>query len=379
MAQRGALLLAVFLVSTLVSISEPKANANPSELYYDDGSFDIGWSDFHPIAAAVRFSPPSQFWRIEAIKLHGACYLRGEDTNFVLEIWDEKLNAVYHAGLSLYSTFEGKNSTLDWHTIEVPDLLVAGGFYVVVAPCLTLDGPQLWISVDDDPPVDNESFLVDVSAHKLIGALGSKGSIVGDFMVRVVGGPAPAPPELRLTSLDFSKEKTFLHFGLSRGNVLSANASLLLADGEEEACEVAIEGASAFSVITNGSGVLNVCVTTDIGTVGASLELGCDLRSQYRELESEFSIFRVEAEAMSSRVEELKRENIMLRESLNATSLNAAYLLKDVKQLNQSIAIRDREIEGLRGTCNALAVGFAATASLLLILVLLRVRAKWRI
>lgn len=109
------------------------------------------------------------------------------------------------------------------------------------------------------------------------------------------------------------------------------------------------------------------------------MELGCDLRSQYRELESEFSIFRVEAEAMSSRVEELKRENIMLRESLNATSLNAAYLLKDVKQLNQSIAIRDREIEGLRGTCNALAVGFAATASLLLILVLLRVRAKWRI
>lgn len=372
------LFLTFFLITVLVPGSAVKVHGAPSELYYDDGGPDIGWSDFYPIAAAVRFSPPSQSWKIEAVRLHGVCYLRGEDSDFVLEIWDEKLNAVYHAKLSLCQTFEGENSTLDWHTVEVPDVLVAGDFYVVVAPCLMLDGPQLWISVDDDQPVENRSSLVNVSDHKVIGSLGTKGLISGDFMIRVVGGLAPLPPELRIVSVEFGTDKTTLEFRLSGGRIVGANASLVRAGGDEEACAVSLEDDHCLLVYAPGSGTLDVIVTTDSGTVGTSLELGCDLRYSYQETLRELSILMAQNETMGKRVDALEREKLKLLEELNATRLNAKYLLEDIDDLNRDITAKESEIESLRTMCNLLAAGLVATTSMLFIVLALRVRKKWR-
>ncbi|MEM3659450.1 MAG: hypothetical protein QXU11_03440 [Thermoproteota archaeon] len=71
MSKHISLILALALLSTSLN-----SYASPFELSYDDGKADYGWSDFHPYAAAVRFTPPSESWRITAIKLHATCLLR---------------------------------------------------------------------------------------------------------------------------------------------------------------------------------------------------------------------------------------------------------------------------------------------------------------
>jgi hypothetical protein len=66
--------LALFLF--LTSFLNPAfVSAVPFELRYDDGSFDYTWSDFHPVAAAVRFSPPSQIWAVSEVSFYGVCSL----------------------------------------------------------------------------------------------------------------------------------------------------------------------------------------------------------------------------------------------------------------------------------------------------------------
>ena len=97
-----------------------------------------------------------------------SCILRGSQV-FYVQIWDAGLNTIYWSALSLNSVF--KNSTLDWYTIRLPNVVVTGDFYVVIVPIFTLDGTQLWISVDDDPPIANTSFIVNVDDHTIHASL----------------------------------------------------------------------------------------------------------------------------------------------------------------------------------------------------------------
>ncbi|MEM3647010.1 MAG: hypothetical protein QW334_02560, partial [Thermofilum sp.] len=156
------LILAIALLPFLLT-GFLKASATPFELSYDDGGHDYGWSDFYPNGAAVRFSPPSQSWRITAVKIYATCILRGPASLFYVQIWDAGLNTVYSQPFFFNMVF--RNATLDWYTVEVPNVVVKGVFYVVIVPMFTLDGPQLWLSVDDDPPIGNMSIIVDVDKH----------------------------------------------------------------------------------------------------------------------------------------------------------------------------------------------------------------------
>jgi hypothetical protein len=153
------------VVPLILLLSSPNASATPFELVHDDGNADYGWSDFYPYAAMVRFSPPSASWRITAVRLHATCILRGAQV-FYVQIWDAGLNTVYWSAFLPSSVF--KNATLDWYTIKLPNVVVTGDFYVVVVPMFTLDGTQLWISIDDDPPIANNSFIVNVDDHTIL-------------------------------------------------------------------------------------------------------------------------------------------------------------------------------------------------------------------
>jgi len=90
----GRIRLISLVVLLILLPGSLKASATPFELANDDDNADYGWSDFYPYAAAVRFSPPSQSWRITAIRLHGVCILRGAQV-FYVQIWDAGLNTVY--------------------------------------------------------------------------------------------------------------------------------------------------------------------------------------------------------------------------------------------------------------------------------------------
>lgn len=129
-------LILVFTAFLLTSIAQ--AYATPLELSHDDGGSNYGWNDFCPMAAAVKFSPPSAGWRIKSIRVHAVCSLRGY-ANFYIQIWGSSLNTVYWSTFTFNQVF--KDNVLDWYTIELPNILVAGEFYVMIIPMFTLGVP----------------------------------------------------------------------------------------------------------------------------------------------------------------------------------------------------------------------------------------------
>lgn len=49
--------------------SIPESSSGLTELYYDDGEVDFGWSSTHPGGAAVLFTPPATPWILSKIKV----------------------------------------------------------------------------------------------------------------------------------------------------------------------------------------------------------------------------------------------------------------------------------------------------------------------
>jgi len=185
MSRRSIFVLTIFTLSILTSSSTLKVNASPSELRYDDGRFDYTWSDFYPIAAAVKFSPPSQTWSVVEVIFYGVCILpKNPVGEFRIQICDERLNPVYQASYPFSSSFVNKNATFDWYGIKMPGVTVKGDFYVLILPCLTLDGPKLWVGVDDDEPIGNMSFTVDAIKHEVIRCWDATSEMPRNFMVR---------------------------------------------------------------------------------------------------------------------------------------------------------------------------------------------------
>jgi hypothetical protein len=263
------LALTLVLMSTLHT-GLLETHASFLELAYDDGKADYGWSDFYPYAAMVRFSPPSASWRITGVRLHATCVLRGLAQVFYVQIWDAGLNTVYWSSFLLSNVF--KNATLDWYTIGLPNVVVTGDFYVVIVPMFTFDGAQLWISIDDDQPISNSSFIVNVDDHTIHASLNASGKRPGDFMVRVVGEPVQTLPELKLSSIEFKEDETIAAFTYP-GESLSFRARLIKPDGsfiEENVTRVG----ENLVVKTGGEGLLNVLiVTSGYETIGFSVRL----------------------------------------------------------------------------------------------------------
>jgi hypothetical protein len=320
-----------------------KAYASPFELAHDDGNADYGWSDFYPYAAMVGFSPPSQNWRITAIRLHATCILRGAQV-FYVQIWDAGLNTVYWSAFLPSSVF--KNATLDWYTIQLPNVVVTGDFYVVIVPMFTLDGSQLWISVDDDPPVANTSFIADVDKHAVLASMNATSRRPGDFMVRVVGEPTPTPPELKLSSIDVGKEETIVAFTYP-GEVMSMGARLVKRDGSFTEENITRDGQSLI-VRVGDEGVLNVFVIT-LGSevIGTSIRLETGLRSFYKSLLTNYTVLKAKSDEMRRQLDSLARENEELRLELRDSNILISVLEERVKVLMGNITQQSQQMAGL--------------------------------
>jgi len=377
MARLVGLVLTLVLLSTF-STGLLETHASFFELAYDDGDADYGWSDYYPYAAAVRFSPPSASWRITGIRLHAACVLKGSQV-FYVQIWDSGLNTVYWSAFLPSSVF--KNATLDWYTIPLPNVVVKGVFYVVIVPMLTLDGSQLWISVDDDAPFSNSSFTVNVDDHTIHASLNATSRRPVDFMIRVVGEPIPTPPELKLSSIEFREDETIVFFTYP-GESLGFGARLIKPDGSFVEENVTSSGEKLI-VRTRGEGLLNVfAVTPGYETVGASVRLTGGFRKTYENLLADYTAFKRDAEHMDSKISYLLEENRELRTRLNQSQTlvrlqddRITGLLADVSSLGGELDHARAEASVLRGLTILLAAGLVLTVSLL---GFLEVGRRWR-
>lgn len=312
----------VIVVILVLPVNPLLASAQPLELAYDDGGFDYGWSNFYPIGAAVRFSAPSQNWGVQEIRFHGICYLRPSILGyFLIEICDTNFNFLYRKFLSFQTFFEGKNATLDWYTVKVPDILVSGDFYVLIAPALTLDGPQLWISVDSDVPISNRSLAVDTSRHIVIESYDATSKKPLNFMIRVEGQPVTLAPELKLTSIEINEEATVITYNLLGTKAKEIQAQLFSTNGSviEGGCSVTPINNASFRVIVRSQGMLGISVSTDCGTISAGLTIGDKLRTSYGNLVREVQRLRNEIATMSYDLETAMNENALLNGKLNET------------------------------------------------------------
>lgn len=187
MVKHVCLVLALALLSTLFS-TPLNVYASPFELAYDDGGFDYAWSDFYPSGAAVRFTPPALPWRITSVVFYGLALERGGNMLFTLEVRDQFFSLVYTRQYSTFSFLS--NGTFSWARIPLPNLTLNGEFYVCVYPCFSLGATQLWIGVDDDPPISNRSLLVDREEGRIVKAWDVESSRPRNFMIRVEGAQA---------------------------------------------------------------------------------------------------------------------------------------------------------------------------------------------
>ena len=377
----GRIRLISLVVLLILLPGSLKASAIPFELANDDDNADYGWSDFYPYAAAVRFSPPSQSWRITAIRLHGVCILRGAQV-FYVQIWDAGLNTVYWSAFLPSSVF--KNATLDWHTIQLPNIVVKGDFYVVIVPMFTLDGTQLWISIDDDPPIANTSFIVNVDDHTILRYLNATSKRPGDFMIRVVGEPVLTPLELRLSSIEFEENETIVAFTYP-GESLSFGARLVKPDGffvEENVTRVG----SSFIVRTRDEGLLNVfLVTPGYETIGSSVRLENSLRKLYKDLLANYTALKHSIDDTLRQIDSLKKDNEELGLQLSQSQTliriqneRISELLANVSSLSNKLDSVRAEASGLRGENTLLKIGLALAIIVSLSLGFLEVGRRWR-
>lgn len=360
MGGRVGLALILALLSFLLT-GFPNASATPFELSYDDGGHDYGWSDFYPNGAAVRFSPPSQSWRITAVKIYATCILRGTSSLFYVQIWDAGLNTVYSEPFIFNRVF--RNATLDWYTIKVPNVVVKGVFYVVIVPMFTLDGPQLWLSVDDDPPIANNSFIVDVDRHISLVSLNATGEKPGDFMIRVVGEPVEMPPELKLASIEFNEKETVLVFSYP-GEIRGLGARLVRLDGDQVECN-ASRIVGGIMVRVNETGFLNVFVETLGGeVVGVGLRINASLRTLYKTLSVNYIVLKDSSDWLSRKVETLARENENLRTKVRDSGHAIDVLQNQVWTLMGNLTLKDQRMVEL----NSIVERLQAEKTVLLIL-----------
>ncbi|OGS49952.1 MAG: hypothetical protein A3K65_04505 [Euryarchaeota archaeon RBG_16_68_12] len=158
-------------------------------LAIDDGSWNIvtfpSWPDPHE-GIANRFATPVPLWRVETISLFGTWY--GLDGEMTVEVWDSNLNQLIQSKHRYSDVFpQGPNWCLctdgtgpEWHDVDIPDVTVAGDFYVAVAgdPRTDLSYPSsddnyLMLYWDTSPP-PGPGYTVDIESDEIIGWDGRK-------------------------------------------------------------------------------------------------------------------------------------------------------------------------------------------------------------
>lgn len=100
------------------------------ELKYDDGSAENRLFFGEGYGHLISFSPPAAPFTVKSVKIYGAIFGSGwEDKNFEVEIWDKDCQVLYSA-VHPVSLFYVPPKGSKWLEVEVPDIEVAGEFYV---------------------------------------------------------------------------------------------------------------------------------------------------------------------------------------------------------------------------------------------------------
>ncbi|MBO3798539.1 MAG: hypothetical protein QW491_01640 [Thermoproteota archaeon] len=367
MSKHVWLILALALSSTLL-LNPLKVYASPFELAYDDGSFDYAWSDFYPSGAAVRFTPPALPWRITGVVFYGLALERGGNMLFTLEVRDQYFSLVY---TKQYATFQFlKNGTFGWARIPLPNITVNGEFYVCIYPCFSLDATQLWIGVDEDPPISGRSLLVNREEGRIVKVWDEKSGRPRNFMIRVEGAQAVSIASIGVSSIRVGEQAIEVRLNIASSQSIVSVEGILRHGLTWDPCSIILEG-NAYVARLPEPGNLTVNVKTMDSTFGATLNIQVEIWKAYSELRNRVGMLEESNETLTHLVEELSSKVVELNTSvveLNALNrvLEERWLnsLSRMHTLNNTLATVRSEAEALRGENNVLRIVCIILASL---------------
>ncbi|MEM3905846.1 MAG: hypothetical protein QXZ17_03105 [Nitrososphaerota archaeon] len=368
MGKHIRLILALALSLTPL-LNHLKVYASPFELSYDDGSFDYAWSDFYPIGAAVRFTPPALPWKITGVIFYGLALESGGNMLFTIEVRDQFFSLVY---TNQYPTFQFfKNGIFNWARILLPNITVNSDFYVCIYPCFSLDATQLWIGVDDDPPISGRSLLVNREEGRIVRAWDEKSSRPRNFMIRVEGIQAISIASIGVSSIRVGEQAIEVRLNIASSQPIVSVEGILRHGLTWNPCPIILEGNAYVARLTE-PGILTVNVKTMDATFGETLNIQVEIWGEYSNLRNRVGMLEESNETLTHLVKELSSKVVELNNTaVELNSLNMVMeerwlnTLNQAQALNNTLATVSAEAEALRGENNSLRIICITLASLL--------------
>jgi hypothetical protein len=212
-------------------------------LRLDDGTAENGFRMGGGLGHAVLFEAPSGEWTLSAVSIYGKLAPNRTSEIFVLEIWDDKLNAVSKVTDRVDSYF---GDEFGWALVDVPDVRVRGPFLISI---YEFGGVYLGTDIG---PATRRSFISTRNPNRILAwNLNGYQQNETEWMIRTVGSsPAPELVSLKVLSEAAGKENPgTIEVDLKDGDGNLKRATLFIAENISRevvwSAGVDIEGAEA--------------------------------------------------------------------------------------------------------------------------------------
>lgn len=189
-----------------------------SEIFYDDGSID-GDFGLGGRAHAVRFTPPTELFKLTGVKIYGKTRKGGGDGQFTIAIWDEDFNELYRV-THKYSDYLTEQSR--WVSIEIHEIIIQPDFYIVLdTGTKPPPGPGIYLGFDTDPPYSGRSYLAWIDEFMKANWTLEITQEETEWMIRAVGKPYNGiqthTSQIEELAYDDGNVDSFLSFDSNRG------------------------------------------------------------------------------------------------------------------------------------------------------------------
>jgi hypothetical protein len=155
-------------------------------LYLDDGTAENGFLMGGGLGHSVLFEAPSGDWNLSSVAVYGKLEPESDSDIFVLEIWDDELNAISKV-TDRADAFFGEE--LGWAVVDVPDVRASGLFVVSL-----YEFGGIYVGTDIGPAT-NRSFISARNPNRILAwNLGAYQQNETEWMIRATG--SSPPPEV---------------------------------------------------------------------------------------------------------------------------------------------------------------------------------------
>jgi hypothetical protein len=233
------------LLAVLVLLLAPEGALSDDlvTLRLDDGTAENGFRMGGGLGHAVLFEAPSGDWTLSAVAVYGKLEPNRTSEIFVLEIWDETLNALTKVTDRADSYF---GDEFGWALVDVPDVRICGPFLVSI-----YEFGGVYIGTDIGSAT-GRSFITARNPNRILAwDLEPYQQNETEWMIRAVGSsPAPEVVSVRILSEGASQSSpASVEVELSDADGNLKRATLFIAENENRevvwSAEEEIEGSEA--------------------------------------------------------------------------------------------------------------------------------------